>query len=162
METNEIIKLMQAMNETGIDLLELTAGASQLKLKRHPRSTNDLPVAGQLMEQKLLVSDAPVVSARAAVKDEQSSAEEDESSTETLPGQIVTAPVVGIFFAAASPDTPPFTDLGHDVKTGDIVCIIEAMKLMNEVSSTASGKVLEVYAQNGQKVQYGDPLFRIG
>lgn len=162
METNEIIKLMEAMSETGIDLLELSVGASQLKLKRHPKSMPFQSADAQTLEYRPVLVDTIASQAEAEPIDPANEYGDSVPISEETPGAIVTAPVVGIFFSAPSPDAPPFTEVGKEVKNGDVVCIIEAMKLMNEVSSTASGKVLEVYVQNGQKVQYGDPLFRIG
>lgn len=158
MEINEIVTLMQAMHESGIDQLELAVGASKLKLKRHPQAA----VADVAADRSEHASMAPLADTAAVVPVVQAEVNDARDPVEEKPGQLVTAPVVGVFFAAASPESAPFAEMGKDVKSGDIVCIIEAMKLMNEVSSTASGKVLEIYAKNGQKVQYGDPLFRIG
>ena len=75
--------------------------------------------------------------------------------------EIVTAPVVGIFFAAPSPESDPFVALGEQVAEGDVLCIIEAMKLMNEVTSTAAGEIAEIYVRNGERVEFGQKLFRV-
>lgn len=73
----------------------------------------------------------------------------------------VTSPFVGTFYRAASPEAPAFTDVGQSVRKGQAVCIIEAMKLMNEIEAEADGKVVEVLAKNGDHVEYGQPLFRL-
>jgi acetyl-CoA carboxylase biotin carboxyl carrier protein len=73
----------------------------------------------------------------------------------------VTSPFVGSFYRAPSPDTPPFVDVGSVVRPGQTLCIIEAMKLMNEIESECAGTVTEVFAQNGKSVEYGQKLFRI-
>ena len=73
----------------------------------------------------------------------------------------VTSPFVGTFYRAASPEAPPFADVGQSVHKGQAVCIIEAMKLMNEIESEADGKVVEILAKNGDHVEYGQPLFRL-
>jgi acetyl-CoA carboxylase biotin carboxyl carrier protein len=73
----------------------------------------------------------------------------------------VTSPFVGSFFRAPSPDTPPFVEVGSVVRPGQTLCIIEAMKLMNEIESECAGTVIEIFAQNGKSVEYGQKLFRI-
>ena len=74
---------------------------------------------------------------------------------------IVKSPIVGTFFRASEPNTPPFVDVGTSVKKGQVLCIIEAMKLMNEIDSEYDGEVVKVYVENGQPVQYGERLFAI-
>lgn len=162
MSIENILRLMEGMKASGIDYLELDEADSSLVLKRHksqPAVTyvqgaevTALSPAVANVEQTNTASQLAASAVGEPVKHE----------VEEAPGQIVTAPVVGIFFAAAAPDADPFVEVGSDVKKGEVVCIIEAMKLMNEVSSTTSGRVLEIYVANGEKVQYGDPLFRIG
>ncbi|MCR4287023.1 MAG: acetyl-CoA carboxylase biotin carboxyl carrier protein [Deltaproteobacteria bacterium] len=75
--------------------------------------------------------------------------------------KIVTSPMVGIFYRASAPEAEPFAEVGSDVKSGQALCIIEAMKLMNEVESEFSGKVISILVENGQPVEYGEPLFHI-
>ena len=74
---------------------------------------------------------------------------------------IVTSPIVGTFYRASSPDADPFVEVGSRVKKGQVLCIIEAMKLMNEIESDADGVIAQVYPQNAQAVEYGEPLFAI-
>ena len=76
-------------------------------------------------------------------------------------GNIVTSPIVGTFYASPSPEKPAFVKVGDTVNTGDVVCIIESMKLMNEINSEFSGKVAEIYVKDGQAVEYGQKLMRI-
>jgi len=73
----------------------------------------------------------------------------------------VTAPIVGTFYRASSPDKPPYVEVGDTVKKGQVLCIIEAMKLMNEIESETSGKIVQILMENGQPVEYGQPLFTI-
>ena len=77
------------------------------------------------------------------------------------PVHIVNSPIVGTFYRAASPDSPPFCEVGSRVKQGQVLCIIEAMKLMNEIESDIDGVVLEIFPQNAQAVEFGEPLFAI-
>ena len=74
---------------------------------------------------------------------------------------VLTSPIVGTFYRASSPDAPPFVEIGARVKKGQVLCIIEAMKLMNEIESDVDGTVAEIYPQNAQAVEFGEPLFAI-
>lgn len=76
-------------------------------------------------------------------------------------GTVVTSPIVGTFYASASPDKPPYAKVGQQVKKGDVLFIVESMKLMNEVNSELDGTVAEVYARDGQSLEYGQPVLRI-
>jgi acetyl-CoA carboxylase biotin carboxyl carrier protein len=76
-------------------------------------------------------------------------------------GHVITSPFVGTFYRSPAPDQPSYVEVGTAVKKGQVLCIIEAMKLMNEIESEVAGKVAEVLAQNGQPVEFGQPLFRI-
>jgi acetyl-CoA carboxylase biotin carboxyl carrier protein len=77
------------------------------------------------------------------------------------PGHLVTSPIVGTFYSAPSPDAEPYARVGDRVQKGQVICIIEAMKLMNEIESDVAGVVLEIYPENAQPVEFGEPLFRI-
>jgi acetyl-CoA carboxylase biotin carboxyl carrier protein len=77
------------------------------------------------------------------------------------PGHVINSPIVGTFYRSPSPDAPPFADVGSRVKKGQVLCIIEAMKLMNEIECDADGVVTKVFPQNAQAVEYGEPLFAI-
>ena len=76
-------------------------------------------------------------------------------------GKIIKSPIVGTFYQSASPEKPPYVNVGDTVAKGDIVCIIEAMKFMNEVASEENGKIVEIFVEDGQFVEYGAPLFRL-
>jgi acetyl-CoA carboxylase biotin carboxyl carrier protein len=83
------------------------------------------------------------------------------AKAEAKPGVVVTSPLVGTFYRAPSPDSPPFVDVGTVVKKGQVLCIVEAMKLMNELEAEVSGKVAEILVANATPVEFGEPLFRI-
>jgi acetyl-CoA carboxylase biotin carboxyl carrier protein len=85
---------------------------------------------------------------------------EDES--EDAEGEVVKSPMVGTFYRASSPDAAPFVEVGDTVKVGDTLCIVEAMKLLNEIESEFAGTIKEILVDNGQPVEYGEPLFIIG
>lgn len=83
------------------------------------------------------------------------------AAPEVVSGNIITSPIIGTFYAAPSPDKAPFVKVGDTVNAGDVVCIIESMKLMNELNSDFSGKVAEIYVNNGEAVEFGQKLMRI-
>ena len=86
---------------------------------------------------------------------------EKNIKSEEKEGKIITSPMIGTFYAKPSPDSNPFVEVGKTIKKGDTVCIVEAMKLMNEIESEFDGKVVEVFVKDGQMVDFGKPLFRI-
>jgi acetyl-CoA carboxylase biotin carboxyl carrier protein len=83
------------------------------------------------------------------------------AAPEKKPGVIVTSPFVGTFYRTPAPDQPPFVEVGSVVKKGQVLCIVEAMKLMNEIEAEAAGRIAEILVQNGQPVEFGQPLFRV-
>jgi len=85
----------------------------------------------------------------------------DKTAKPAEVGALITSPFVGTFYRAPSPEAPPFTDVGQAVRKGQVVCIVEAMKLMNEIESEIDGKILEILVKNAEHVEYGQPLFRI-
>ncbi len=101
------------------------------------------------------------------VKTTESSSENE--TLETVPvvdakepeGNVITSPMVGTFYAKPSPDSEPYVEVGSHVKKGDVVCIVEAMKLMNEIESEFEGEITEILVKNGEPVEYGKPLFRV-
>jgi acetyl-CoA carboxylase biotin carboxyl carrier protein len=147
MQIQEIKELMDKMAQTGLSLLELEAEGYRLCLRRESWSA---PVQAE-----------PGHGAGHGHTQAGPAPEEGEPIAEDLPGIIITSPAVGIFFAAPSPDSPPFVSTGSVVEAGSPLCIIEAMKLMNEVTSPCDGTVLEILAENGQRVEFGQPLMRI-
>lgn len=92
---------------------------------------------------------------------ENQNAEKQEKQTEQEEGNIVKSPMVGTFYIKPSPTSDPYVEVGKDIKQGDTLCIIEAMKLMNEIESEFSGKVSDILVKDGEPVEYGTPLFRI-
>ena len=92
---------------------------------------------------------------------QQAAGTQEAAADAPKPGQVITSPLVGVFYAAPSEDAEPFVKLGDTVKEGQVVAIVEAMKLMNEIESDCSGKIVEILVENGQAVEYGQPLFRV-
>jgi acetyl-CoA carboxylase biotin carboxyl carrier protein len=88
-------------------------------------------------------------------------AQAETAASEDQALQIIPSPIVGTFYRAASPNAEPFVKIGSDVRADTVVCIIEAMKLMNEIQAEVSGQVTKIYVENGQPVEYGQPLFGV-
>jgi len=144
MDLRKLKKLIDLVQESGIAELEITEGEEKVKI-----------VKGGVVSAPLAAS-APVVEARAAPSTAPAPAGETEPAQE---GHVVKAPMVGTFYRSPSPDAKPFVEVGQAVKEGDTICIIEAMKLMNEIEADASGAVKAILVENGQPVEYGQPLF---
>jgi acetyl-CoA carboxylase biotin carboxyl carrier protein len=100
-------------------------------------------------------------SARAPTPASQARSASPKKETTETPGQLVTSPFVGTFYRTPAPDQPPFVELGSSVRKGQVLCIIEAMKLMNEIEAEVAGRITEILVENGQPVEFGQPLLRI-
>ncbi len=147
MDVKKIESLAKLMQETGLTALELTEGESVLKLERKQEVIAAAPVA---------VAAAPVAGPEAL-----GVVSQPETVQTQQEGTMVLSPTVGVFYAAPSPDARPFVEVGDQVKKGDTLCIIEAMKLMNEIPAEVDGTIAEICVGNGQVVEYNQPLFRI-
>ena len=150
MDLRKLKKLIDLVQESGIAELEITEGEEKVKIVKGGvvvASAAPMPVA------------APPPPSAPAGAPAAAPAAEPEAGQE---GQVVKAPMVGTFYRSASPDAKPFAEVGQAVKEGDTICIIEAMKLMNEIEADASGVVKAILVENGQPVEYGQALFILG
>jgi acetyl-CoA carboxylase biotin carboxyl carrier protein len=148
MDLRKLKKLIDLVQESGIAELEITEGEEKVKIvKGGPVSAIQVSAPAQ---------PAAAPEARAALP---AAPAEPEAGQE---GHLLKAPMVGTFYRTPSPDSKPFVEVGQTVKEGQTICIIEAMKLMNEIECDASGVVKAVLVENGQPVEYGQPLFIIG
>ena len=141
--------MLQLMESRSLVELELEHEGMRLRLKKATPT-----VGPQLVEYAQGIPQPIAPPAPAAGK---APAAAEDSSRRI----IVKSPMVGTFYRAPAPDAPPFTDIGQDVDSGQVVCIIEAIKLMNEIKSEVSGRVVEVLAENGDAVEFGQPLFAL-
>ena len=135
MDFDEINQILALMREHGLAEFELERGDLHIRLRK---------------------AETPAVVSRASALPEPASGGTAESDV-----TIVEAPTLGTFYRASAPDVSPFVDVGDTVKPGDVLCIIEAMKLMNDIKSEYAGEVVDVFVENGQPVQYGERLFAI-
>ncbi len=150
MDLRKLKKLIDLVQESGIAELEITEGEEKVKIvKGGAVNVTPGPAAPA----------APAAEPRPAAPSAPASAAEVEAGPE---GRVIKAPMVGTFYRSASPDAKPFVEVGQSVKEGETVCIIEAMKLMNEIEADAAGAIKAILVENGQPVEYGQPLFILG
>jgi acetyl-CoA carboxylase biotin carboxyl carrier protein len=152
----DVTKLVESLEGSDVRSLVWTRGGEKIVIRR-----GQLPVAvaAPVAAPVALVAapaPVPVVASPAAA----APAKAPEKAPEK-PGHVVTSPFVGTFYRAPSPDAAPFVDVGTVVKKGQVLCIVEAMKLMNEIESEVDGKVAEIFVQNATPVEFGEKLFRI-
>lgn len=145
MELNEIKELIDLMDEAGLSEIEVEDAGRRISLKK--------------------ASTAPTVSIPAMMPVSAGAASsppaETEKKEERAKGHQITSPIVGTFYTAASPSTGPYVELNDLVKKGQTLCIVEAMKLMNEIESDINGRIVEICVEDGAAVEYGEPLFTI-
>ncbi len=149
MDLRKLKKLIDLVQESGIAELEVTEGEERVRIVRAGRAFDSAPsaYAPAMPSPARPPGPAPATAGLAAVE------------AAALPeGHVVKSPMVGTFYRAASPDAKPFVEIGDTVKAGQTICIIEAMKLMNEIESDTEGVVKAILAENGQPVEYGEPL----
>jgi acetyl-CoA carboxylase biotin carboxyl carrier protein len=151
MDLRKLKKLIDLVQESGIAELEVTEGEERVRIAKFSPASAQPPY--------LPPSALPAAGNRAA----DLSNLEDEDDSGALPeGHVVKSPMVGTFYRSPSPGANAFVEVGQGVKQGDTLCIIEAMKLLNEIESEVAGIVKEILVENGQPVEYGEPLFIIG
>ncbi len=151
MNLKEIKEMIQLMNENNLTELDLEEDGVKIRLKKNQ--------AG-FIEQSILSEDRPPKALEPSARDKAQAQEAAKSPTPPA-RNLIKSPMVGTFYAAPAPDAPVFVQVGSAVETGQVVCVIEAMKLMNEIKSEIKGKVVEVLVNNGDPVEFGQPLFSL-
>lgn len=165
MKVEEIIQLLEAVSKNNIDQLSVTSDDGK-EIVITNNDAKSVVVAPEAVVP--VVPTAPVASAQVAVAPAQVAAVPAPVAAAPTPaaqeekGQLVKSPLVGTFYNAPSPDSPAYVKVGDTVKKGQILGIIEAMKLMNEIESDYDGVVTEILIKNEETVEFGQPLFRIG
>lgn len=155
MDLRKLKTLIDLVAESGIAEIEVTEGEDKVRIVKHNPNAVAAPAAA-VPAPAMVVAAAPAA-AGAAVAPAAAAPPVEEPK-----GHIVKSPMVGTFYRASSPGAKPFVELGQAVKPGDTLCIIEAMKLLNEIEAEVAGTVKEILVENGQAVEYGQPLFVIG
>jgi acetyl-CoA carboxylase biotin carboxyl carrier protein len=153
MDLRKLKTLIDLVSESNISELEITEADGKVRIvKTDPQAAQ--PMVYQAAPQQLAAAPVPVAAAAPV-------APAAPEAPAAPAGHIVKSPMVGTFYGAASPGAKPFATVGTVVKEGDPICIIEAMKIMNEIEADKAGTVTQVLAQNGQAVEFGQPLFVI-
>ncbi len=154
MDIRKIKKLIELLDESGVAEIEIHEGEESVRISRY--SANTAPSAVVAAPVQAVPAAAPVAPAADAA------APEADLGSDTLPsGHTVNSPMVGTFYRAASPGANPFVDVGQTVSEGDTLCIIEAMKMLNQIEADKSGTIKAILAENAQPVEFGQPLFVI-
>jgi acetyl-CoA carboxylase biotin carboxyl carrier protein len=152
MDLRKLKTLIDLVAESGIAELEVTEGEDKVRIVKHAATLSAPPAPAATV-----IAAAPAASTPAALAAEAAAAAEAEEAA----GHVVKSPMVGTFYRSPSPGAPAFIEQGAVVKAGDTLCIIEAMKLLNEIEADVGGTVKKILVENGQPVEYGQPLFII-
>jgi acetyl-CoA carboxylase biotin carboxyl carrier protein len=151
MDIRKVKKLIELLEESGIAELEISEGEESVRISRHPRMAMPAPPVAA-PAQAVPVAAAPLPKVPATAAGEHKPRNDD---------QTITSPMVGTFYSASAPGAKPFVEIGQEIKVGQILCIIEAMKMMNQIESDKAGRITAVLAKNGEPVEFGQPLFII-
>lgn len=151
MDIRKIKKLIELLEESGIAEIEIKEGEEALRISRMPTGF----AAAQLAPMPMALP-APPMAAPIAAAAPQAAA----PAAKAKPNEhVITAPMVGTFYGAQSPGAKAFIEIGDEIKVGQVLCIIEAMKMMNQIESDKAGRVTSIMARNGDPVEFGQPLF---
>ena len=150
MDIRKVKKLIELLEESGIAEIEIKEGEEAVRISRMPTGA----AVPQYIAAPAPVAAPPAAAPAAAAPPSSSTRRKDDEN-------IVPAPMVGTYYAAASPTAKPFVAIGDEVKEGQVLCIIEAMKMMNQIESDRSGRITAIMVKNGEAVEFGQPLFVI-
>ena len=154
MDIRKVKKLIELLEESGIAEIEIKEGEEAVRISRMPSGGYMNHAPAPVM---MLAAPAAAVAAAPAVAPAIATAAASPRSND----QVVTSPMVGTFYASPSPGAKPFVEIGDEVKVGQILCIVEAMKLLNEIESDVAGEIVKKKGSNGQPIEYGQELFAI-
>lgn len=154
-----IERLIQALDASSVDSLEIERGGTKVRLSKTPPMTA-APVAVQAAAPAPAAA-APAPAAAVAAPGGDQAAGGSASVPPASDLEEITSPMVGTFYRAPAPDAPSYVDVGDKIAPGDTLCIIEAMKLMNELDAEISGEIVEILVENAQPVEFGQVLFRV-
>jgi acetyl-CoA carboxylase biotin carboxyl carrier protein len=155
LDIRKVKKLIELLEESGIAEIEIKEGEESVRISRMPTGGMVTHMAPAMMQAPIAAAAAPAA-APAATAGGAPAAPARRANE-----HVVAAPMVGTFYASASPGSKPFVEIGTEVKEGQVLCIIEAMKMMNQIESDKTGKVTAIMATNGDPVEFGQPLFVI-
>jgi acetyl-CoA carboxylase biotin carboxyl carrier protein len=153
-DIRKVKKLIELLEESGISEIEISEGEESVRISRYPQPGTVSMAAAPMALAPPAAHAAPAVAAPVATSVAPPPAPASR-------GQQVTAPMVGTFYSGPAPGAKPFVEVGSEVKPGDTLCVIEAMKMMNQIESEFAGRVVSVLVENGNPVEFGQPLFVI-
>ena len=156
MEIDELRRLIQVVSESNLSEFSYEENGVKVSMSGKTPVLQQAVLPQSAVQPVILQAAAPQLAAAGENTDVP-----ENSGEEQKQGNLITSPLVGVFYTAPAEDAEPFVKVGDQVKEGQVVAIVEAMKLMNEIECDCSGTVAEVLAENGQAVEYGQPLFRI-
>jgi len=154
MDIRKVKKLIELLEESGVAEIEITEGEESVRISRYSQSPAAAPAPVHYA--------APPPPVAAAVATSPQGAAPEASPPSERAGHKVLSPMVGTFYRSPSPEAEPFVKIGDTINAGDTLCIIEAMKMMNQIESDVSGKVLAIEAESGEPIEFGQVLFVIG
>lgn len=160
MKIHEIRELIKLIDQTTINEFEFENNGAIVKIKKGGQTTVVTQAVAPVVQQELM----PVVSAPVATLEKPAATEtvaQEVAKEDTSNLHKITSPMVGTFYASPSPDSKEYVAVGDRIKSDSIVCIVEAMKLFNEIEAEIDGEIVEILAKNGQLVEYGQPLFLV-
>lgn len=155
MNLEEIKALAEILSDTGLTTIEITEGETNIRLVKNPPAPACVPAAPMPMMPAAPAPVAPAAAAPAEAAPAAPAAGNFSNLTE------VKSPMVGVFYDSPSPEADPYVKVGDKVKKGDVLCIIEAMKLLNEITAEQDGEIVDICAHNADVVEYGQTLFKI-
>jgi acetyl-CoA carboxylase biotin carboxyl carrier protein len=159
MDIRKVKKLIELLEESGIAEIEISEGEESVRISRYPTgAAASAPVVHYAAQPP---AQQPAAAAAPAPAPAPQGATPPTPVPSAKADHTVTAPMVGTFYAAASPGAKPFVEIGSEVNVGDTLCIIEAMKMMNQIESDKAGRVTAILVKNGEPVEFGQPLFII-
>lgn len=151
MDIRKIKKLIELLEESGIAEIEIKEGEEALRISRLP--------TGAAVHQLPAIAALPLAPALPVSRAAEPAVEAPAASKAKANEHVITAPMVGTFYGAPSPGSKPFAEIGDEIKVGQILCIIEAMKMMNQIEADRAGRITSIMARNGDPVEFGQPLF---
>ena len=159
MDIRKVKKLIELLDESGIAEIEITEGEESVRISRHPTGTPIQYLPAPAPAPVMQPVNPPRTTTPPSVTD--ASPVESAAEIETADGHAVQSPMVGTYYESASPGTEPFVKVGDQVEVGDTLCIIEAMKMMNQIESDVAGQIGSIHADNGEPVEFDQVLFII-
>jgi acetyl-CoA carboxylase biotin carboxyl carrier protein len=153
MDIRKVKKLIELLEESGVSEIEIKEGEESVRISRHP--------TGPFQAMQTPVAYAAPSAAVALGGPGQAAGGQGAAKAAPAPDHAVTAPMVGTFYSSPAPGAKPFVELGSEVKPGDVLCIIEAMKMMNQIESDKAGRVVSILVKNGDPVEFDQALFVI-